>query len=288
MPAAAPLDEPAARAATACRRTRRSRRALPRAHGGDDERQGSGADVEPAAGSKRCSHRGSFSHKTSFVNRDYRNYASGEDSAQGGDSGRSPTTRSVMLRSPAPQCGSSSTSPARSSRRPGIPVTKHGVAKTPGGSARDRRRDRRPGGDQVAGADRRPDEGRWRAVRRHARRGRTSCRARARSRDRRSHARGVLVDSRAAVAHEYYAGVVWDGLRKRPVMLFSDMGGIDIEEVAEQPPRPRRPRPLLDAAAVPGLAGQAGRSLRSGSPARPEPAHADPRPARAAVHRSTT
>ncbi|PZS11035.1 MAG: hypothetical protein DLM64_07425, partial [Solirubrobacterales bacterium] len=48
--------------------------------------------------------------------------------------------------------------------------------------------------------------------------------------------RGVLVDSRAEVAHEYYAGVVWDGLRKRPVMLFSDMGGIDIEEVAERHP----------------------------------------------------
>src|SRR5436305_1220643 len=48
--------------------------------------------------------------------------------------------------------------------------------------------------------------------------------------------RGVLVDSRAAVKHEYYAGVVWDGLRKRPVMLFSDMGGIDIEEVADQHP----------------------------------------------------
>src|SRR5205823_10802985 len=48
--------------------------------------------------------------------------------------------------------------------------------------------------------------------------------------------RGVLVDSRAAVKHEYYAGVVWDGLRKRPVMLLSDMGGIDIEEVAEQHP----------------------------------------------------
>ena len=48
--------------------------------------------------------------------------------------------------------------------------------------------------------------------------------------------RGVLVDSRAAVRHEYYAGVVWDGIRKRPVMLFSDMGGIDIEEVAEQHP----------------------------------------------------
>jgi succinyl-CoA synthetase beta subunit len=48
--------------------------------------------------------------------------------------------------------------------------------------------------------------------------------------------RGVLVDSRADVAQEYYAGVVWDGTRKRPVMLFSDMGGIDIEEVAERHP----------------------------------------------------
>jgi succinyl-CoA synthetase beta subunit/citryl-CoA synthetase large subunit len=35
---------------------------------------------------------------------------------------------------------------------------------------------------------------------------------------------------------EYYAGVVWDGIRKRPAMLFSDMGGIDIEEVAETHP----------------------------------------------------
>jgi succinyl-CoA synthetase beta subunit len=48
--------------------------------------------------------------------------------------------------------------------------------------------------------------------------------------------RGVLVDSKVEVAHEYYAGVVWDGLRKLPVMLFSDMGGIDIEEVAAAHP----------------------------------------------------
>jgi succinyl-CoA synthetase beta subunit len=48
--------------------------------------------------------------------------------------------------------------------------------------------------------------------------------------------RGVLVDPRANVTQEYYAGVVWDGIRKRPVMLFSDMGGIDIEEVAETHP----------------------------------------------------
>jgi succinyl-CoA synthetase beta subunit len=48
--------------------------------------------------------------------------------------------------------------------------------------------------------------------------------------------RGVLVDSRVAVAREYYAGVTWDGTRKRPVLIFSDMGGIDIEEVAETHP----------------------------------------------------
>src|SRR4051794_8144221 len=45
------------------------------------------------------------------------------------------------------------------------------------------------------------------------------------------HPRGILVDPKAAVKQEYYAGVVWDGIRKKPVMLFSDMGGIDIEEV---------------------------------------------------------
>ena len=48
--------------------------------------------------------------------------------------------------------------------------------------------------------------------------------------------RGVLVDPKAEVEQEYYAGVVWDGIRKQPVMLFSDMGGIDIEEVAESHP----------------------------------------------------
>jgi succinyl-CoA synthetase beta subunit len=48
--------------------------------------------------------------------------------------------------------------------------------------------------------------------------------------------RGVLVDPKAEVEQEYYAGVVWDGTAKRPLILFSDMGGIDIEEVAEKHP----------------------------------------------------
>ncbi len=44
--------------------------------------------------------------------------------------------------------------------------------------------------------------------------------------------RGVLVDPKAEVEQEYYAGVVWDGIRKQPVMIFSPVGGIDIEQVA--------------------------------------------------------
>src|SRR5438128_7303028 len=48
--------------------------------------------------------------------------------------------------------------------------------------------------------------------------------------------RGVLVEERAAVAKEYFAAVTWDGRRKLPVVIFSDMGGIDIEEVAERHP----------------------------------------------------
>jgi succinyl-CoA synthetase beta subunit/citryl-CoA synthetase large subunit len=48
--------------------------------------------------------------------------------------------------------------------------------------------------------------------------------------------RGVLVDPKAEVKQEYYAGVVWDGTAKRPLILFSDMGGIDIEQVAEEHP----------------------------------------------------
>src|ERR671914_413738 len=48
--------------------------------------------------------------------------------------------------------------------------------------------------------------------------------------------RGVLVDPKADVKQEYYAGVVWDGLRKKPVLIFSPVGGIDIEQVAEEQP----------------------------------------------------
>src|SRR3954453_10022056 len=45
--------------------------------------------------------------------------------------------------------------------------------------------------------------------------------------------RGVLVDPKADVEQEYYAGVTWDGTAKKPVIIFSPVGGIDIEQVAE-------------------------------------------------------
>jgi succinyl-CoA synthetase beta subunit/citryl-CoA synthetase large subunit len=48
--------------------------------------------------------------------------------------------------------------------------------------------------------------------------------------------RAVLVEEKSAIAQEYYVGVTWDGRRKLPVVIFSDMGGIDIEEVAEKHP----------------------------------------------------
>ena len=47
---------------------------------------------------------------------------------------------------------------------------------------------------------------------------------------------GVLVEQKGEIAQEYFAAVTWDGRAKRPVIIFSDMGGIDIEEVAETHP----------------------------------------------------
>src|ERR687886_898382 len=48
--------------------------------------------------------------------------------------------------------------------------------------------------------------------------------------------RGVLIGAKAQVEQEYYAGVIYDGVRELPTFVFSDMGGIDIEEVAETHP----------------------------------------------------
>ena len=91
--------------------------------------------------------------------------------------------------------------------------------------------------------------------------------------------RGVLVDPKAEVKQEYYAAVVWDGTAKRPLMLFSDMGGIDIEEVAAHPSRPRRPRPRVEPLPDPRLRGEADDRRDRGHRLAAEPRDADPRQA---------
>ena len=49
-------------------------------------------------------------------------------------------------------------------------------------------------------------------------------------------ARAVLVEQKSPIAQEYFVSVTWDGRAKKPVVLFSDMGGIDIEQVATRHP----------------------------------------------------
>jgi succinyl-CoA synthetase beta subunit/citryl-CoA synthetase large subunit len=49
-------------------------------------------------------------------------------------------------------------------------------------------------------------------------------------------ARSVLIEEKSSVAQEYFVAITWDSGAKRPVLVFSDMGGIDIEEVAETHP----------------------------------------------------
>jgi succinyl-CoA synthetase beta subunit len=79
-------------------------------------------------------------------------------------------------------------------------------------------------------------------------------------------ARSILVEEKSPIAQEYYAGVTWDGRRKLPVLIFSDMGGIDIEEAAEEHPDhvskthfstilPVTPRIAKEAIAATGVSG---------------------------------
>jgi succinyl-CoA synthetase beta subunit/citryl-CoA synthetase large subunit len=80
--------------------------------------------------------------------------------------------------------------------------------------------------------------------------------------------RAVLVEEKKGIAQEYFAAITWDGRRKQPVLIFSDMGGIDIEEVAETHPEhvskthfssllPITPRIAKEAIAATGVSGQA-------------------------------
>ncbi|HEX9813742.1 MAG TPA: ATP-grasp domain-containing protein [Myxococcota bacterium] len=81
-------------------------------------------------------------------------------------------------------------------------------------------------------------------------------------------ARSILVEEKSPIAQEYYVGVTWDGRRKLPVLIFSDMGGINIEDAAEEHPDhvskthfstilPVTPRIAKEAIAATGVTGSA-------------------------------
>jgi succinyl-CoA synthetase beta subunit len=78
--------------------------------------------------------------------------------------------------------------------------------------------------------------------------------------------RSILVEEKSPIAQEYFVAITWDGRAKRPVCVFSDMGGIDIEEVAETHPEhvskthfstilPLTPRVAKEAVAATGVSG---------------------------------
>ena len=47
----------------------------------------------------------------------------------------------------------------------------------------------------------------------------------------------VLVEQQANIAHELYVAILNDPDSKGPLIMFSDMGGMDIEEIAETQPQ---------------------------------------------------
>jgi succinyl-CoA synthetase beta subunit len=55
----------------------------------------------------------------------------------------------------------------------------------------------------------------------------------------------LLVEEQARIAHEFYAAVLHDARARRPLVLFSSEGGMDIEEVAAEKPEAVR-RLLVD------------------------------------------
>ena len=54
----------------------------------------------------------------------------------------------------------------------------------------------------------------------------------------------VLVEERAAIAAEYYAAVLNDAVSKGPLVIFSSVGGMDVEEVAASIPDRLRRAPV--------------------------------------------
>ncbi|MDH5567457.1 MAG: acetate--CoA ligase family protein, partial [Myxococcales bacterium] len=86
--------------------------------------------------------------------------------------------------------------------------------------------------------------------------------------------RAVLVEAKSDIDQEYFASVTWDPRNKLPVLLFSNAGGIDIEEAAEKHPEslskthfstlfPLTPRIAKEAISATGVTGSALNQLTS-------------------------
>ena len=67
----------------------------------------------------------------------------------------------------------------------------------------------------------------------------------------------LLIEEQADIAHEFYAAVLHDLVARRPLILFSTEGGMDIEEIAAAKPAAIR-RLLLDIDGRPNAADIAG------------------------------
>lgn len=72
----------------------------------------------------------------------------------------------------------------------------------------------------------------------------------------------VLVEAQAPIARELYAAVMADPAAKAPVVLFSTLGGMDVEEAAAADPKAMRRIPVTMAA---GLTVEAAREALSGT-----------------------
>ncbi len=67
----------------------------------------------------------------------------------------------------------------------------------------------------------------------------------------------LLIEEQAKIAREFYAAVLHDTAARKPLILFSTEGGMDIEEIAAEKPQAIR-RLLVDIDAAPSPAGIAG------------------------------
>ncbi len=153
------------------------------------------------------------------------------------------------------------------------------------GGAQGCRGHRRTGRDQVAGPDRRPDEGRRGQVRRHPRAGRARRSRRPEPRDQRPHAarRARRPQGRGQAGALRRCGLGRDP--QAPGDALQRHGRHRHRRGQRAAPRPCGARPPLERDGGTGLRRQGGRRPDRGDRQPPQPHHPHPRPACAAVQR---